>query len=309
MSRNEERAAALKRLIDCYMAQDVAIMSSTREDAVELASRAKDIVGREIICLERAPRLMPLAKEAILRADETGLSHPSGCIWWAESLAQAKGRMGRQWWSPAGGIYLCIAIYPRLSKQFWSFYSLGIGVAITQVLREWGLSSVSVRWINDVLVHGKKVAGTLTEVITCPGSSESYILFGIGLNINIEAFPSHLPQAASLLTATKRPWPAVSLAAHLLSRIGLVFADLHKWELSRLDIIDDTWAPNPVLRAFVLASDTIGRRCVFGFDADNAPEFVATAVGVTDDGGLLLALDDGEEVTVNTGEIRYLDLP
>lgn len=305
MSRNTTKADGLKRLIDLYSVQDIATMGYEGEDYSEFVMRAKGIVGREVYYIPGARRLMPLAKETILKADEMGVSYPSGCVWWAENLAGARGRMERVWWSPAGGFCLCIAIYPGLSRRFWSFYSLGVGVAIAQVLGEWGAPSVSVRWINDVLAGGKKLAGTLTEVITCPHSGENYILFGIGLNINIEAFPAHLPQATSLLALTGRPWPAISLTAHIVSRIGLIFAMLHKWEVS-VSGMDDGSEPNPVLKAFGLASDTIGRRCLYGLDADNAPEFAAIATGVADDGGLILLLEDGEEIKVNTGEIRYL---
>lgn len=302
---------SLKRLIDIYSVQDMATMGNAWDDDGELAMRARGIVGREIYYIEGAKRLMPVAKDAILKADAMGASYPSGCIWWADNLSGAKGRMERAWWSPSGGVYMCIAIYPELFRRFWSFYSLAVGVAITQVIREWGAPSVSARWINDVMAGGKKLAGTLTEVLTCPNSGENYILLGIGLNINMDIFPAHLPHAVSLLTLTGRAWPATPLAAHIISRIGLLFAMLHEWAskvsyLEGLDDVEDLQAPNPVLKAFGLASDTIGRRCLYGLDADNHPEFVATASGMADDGGLLLVLDDGEEIKVTTGEIRYL---
>ncbi|MGQ9499997.1 MAG: biotin--[acetyl-CoA-carboxylase] ligase [Dissulfurimicrobium sp.] len=308
MSRNTVKADSLKRLIDLYCVQDIVTMGHAGDDGGELAMRAKGIVGREVYYLEGARRLMPLAKEAILKADEMGMSYPSGCVWWAENLAGAKGRMERMWWSPAGGVYLCIAIYPAILRRFWSFYSMGVGVAIVQVLREWGAPFIYVRWINDVLARGKKLAGTLTEVITCPNSGENYILFGIGLNINIEAFPAYLPQATSLLALTGRRWPAEALTAHIVSRLGLLFAMLHMWESVALNDIDGESAPNPILKAFGLVTDTIGRRCLYGLDADNSPEFAARALGVAEDGGLILAVEDGEEIKVNTGEIRYLNL-
>ena len=308
MSRNSIKADRLRRLIELYLAQDMAAIGHAGDDSGELAMRAKGIVGREVYYLEGARRLMPLAKDAILRADEMGVSYPSGCVWWAENLAGARGRLERTWWSPDGGVYLCIAIYPVISRRLWSFYSLGVGVAIAQVLREWGAPSISVRWINDVLAGGKKLAGTLTEAITCPNSGENYILFGIGLNINMEAFPVCLPQATSLLALTGRRWPAEAVTAHIVSRLGLIFAMFNAWESEVLDNMDIGVAPNPILKAFGLTSDTIGRRCLYGLDADNSPEFAAKAIGMADDGGLILAIDDGEEIKVNTGEIRYLNL-
>ena len=296
----------LKRLITLYGAQDIALMCHDAMDRDIFTKMTCGLIGREIYYLEGVKRLMPIAKDAILKADGSGLSYPSGCVWLAENLAGAKGRMEREWWAPSGGVYLCVAIYPTLCRELWSFYSLGIGVAIAQVLGEWGVTA-HVRWINDILAGGKKVAGTLTEVIRCPGSGEDYMLFGIGLNVNTESFPGHLAQASSLAMLTGRVWPALELTAHILSRVGIIFATLHRWEQSGIGLEPGDMGENPVLRAFRLITDTIGRRCSYGLDADNRPEFTATAKGVAEDGGLILVLDDEDEIRVNTGEIRYLD--
>ena len=304
MSRIASKADRLKRLITLYDTQDMALMGHDAMDREILTKMTYGLVGREIYYLEDVKRLMPIAKEAILKADESGLSHRSGCVWLAESLIGAKGRMEREWWSPSGGVYLCIAIYPALCRELWPFYSLGIGVAITQVLREWGVPAL-VRWINDVLVGGKKVAGTLTEAVRCHGSGEDYILFGIGLNVNIETFPPYLTQASSLAISTGRKWPALELTAHILSRIGIIFAMLHRWEQSSIGWGLDDMDANPVLMAFRLVSDTLGKSCLYGLDADNHPEFMAVAKDIAYDGSLILAFDDGDEIKVNTGEIRY----
>ena len=270
--------------------------------------RRARVIGHEVYYYTSADRLMSLARQAILLADSNGTDLPSGCVWWADSLVQAKGRIGRSWWAPKGGLYLCLALYPSLLTENWSFYNMGVGVAITQVLRERGIST-KIRWINDILIKGCKIAGILTEAVRAPNSGHTYLLFGIGINVNIETFPEDLEFAASLSITTCKHWSIKELAAQILARIGWIFGLIHQWESDCLNA-EPVYVPqNPVIRAWNILSDTPGRRVIYGLDAELNPETEALAQGLAPDGSLILTLDNGEEVRVNSGEIRYTKDP
>ncbi len=306
MSRNLLRARNLEWLIDHYRVQDAKIQAGlSREKRLTVLRRAK-IVGQKVYYYEGADRLMPLAKEAILQADINGTDLPSGYVWWANSLSQARGRMGRTWWAPEGGVYLCLALYPSIFNKNWPFYNLGAGVAIAQVLTEMGVPA-KIRWVNDILIEGRKLAGILSETVRTPGSGETYLLFGIGINLNIDSFPEGLSQATSLSLFTGRYWSREQLAARVLARIGWIFGLLQEWESDCLDMGSVCLPKNPVLEAWNSLSDTPGRRVVYGLDADLDPEFEALALGIASDGGLKMLLDTDEEIKVNSGEIRYVD--
>ena len=306
MSRNALKAKELERLIIHYQLQNTAIKTDLDEETkLKILKRAR-VVGQKIYYYKMADRLMPLARKAILQADSNGTDLSSGCVWWASSLARARGRMGRNWWAPEGGLYLCLALYPSLFTENWSFYNLGAGVAIAQVLMEMGVSS-RIRWINDILIGGRKVAGILSETVRAPRSGQTYLLFGIGIDVNVDAFPKGLAEATSLSMATGRRWSKRHLAARILARIGWVFGLIHQWEADCLDMGSVCIPQNPVLDGWNLLSDTPGRRVIYGLDADIAPEFEALALGIASDGGLRLVLDSSEEIKVNSGEIRYVD--
>lgn len=307
MSTNSPEAKELQRLIRVYQAEDRLRLAHSfdQETGKRLARRAR-FIGRTVSFHDRTPRLMTLARAEILKADLAGTDCPSGCVWWANSLELAKGRMARRWWSPPGGAYLCICIYPSLLMEHWSFYNLGIGVAIAQVIREQGIPA-TIRWVNDILVGGKKLAGVLTEAVQTPHSRQTYLLVGIGINVNIPRFPEHLSFATSLSSITGSPWPIREVGARVLARLGWIFGMLHEWEASCLGLEQEERPWNPVAAEWIRNSDTPGRRVLYGLDADLAPEFQATAVGLAPDGGLRLTLDDGYEFAVNAGEVRYLE--
>ncbi len=306
MSRNTLQAEELKRLITHYQIRDSVINTNLDAETRKKILRRARVVGHEIYYYKRADRLMPLAKQAILQADSNGTDLPSGCVWWADSLVQARGRIGRNWWAPKGGLYLCLALYPSLLTKNWSFYNLGVGVAIAQVLREREVSS-SIRWINDILIKGRKITGILTEAVRAPNSGQTYLLFGIGINANMETFPEDLVFATSLSITTGKHWPTKELAAQILARIGWIFGLIHQWESDCLNTEPGYLPQNPVIRDWNLLSDTPGRRVIYGLNAELNPELEALAQGLAPDGSLKLTLDNGEEVRINSGEIRYAE--
>ncbi|MCK4425453.1 MAG: biotin--[acetyl-CoA-carboxylase] ligase [Deltaproteobacteria bacterium] len=306
MSRNTLQAEELKSLITHYQIRDSVINTNLDAETRKKILRRARVVGHEIYYYKRADRLMPLAKQAILQADSNGTDLPSGCVWWADSLVQARGRIGRNWWAPKGGLYLCLALYPSLLTKNWSFYNLGVGVAIAQVLREREVSS-SIRWINDILIKGRKITGILTEAVRAPNSGQTYLLFGIGINANMETFPEDLAFATSLSITTGKHWHTNELAAQILARIGWIFGLIHQWESDCLNTEPAYLPQNPVIRDWNLLSDTIGRRVIYGLNAELNPELEALAQGIAPDGSLILTMDNGEEVRVNSGEIRYTE--
>jgi BirA family transcriptional regulator, biotin operon repressor / biotin---[acetyl-CoA-carboxylase] ligase len=306
VSRSTLQAEELKRLITHYQIRDFVIHTGIDEATREKILRRARGIGHKVHYYKRAGRLMSIARQAILQAESNGTDLPSGCVWWAGSLDQARGRIGRSWWAPKGGLYLCLALYPSLFIENWSFYNMGVGVAIAQVLREEGVSA-KIRWINDILIEGRKIAGVLTEAVRAPNSGQTYLLFGVGINANLETFPEDLAVATSLSITTGKHWHTKELAAQILARIGWIFGLVHQWESDCLNTEPDCLPPNPVIRDWNLLSDTPGRRVIYGLNAELNPDFEALAQKLAPDGSLILTMDNGEEVRVNSGEIRYTE--
>ncbi len=119
--------------------------------------------------------------------------HPEGTVVIAESQSSGRGRRGRQWYSdPGQGIFISLILRPPLPVNELSRINMVIALAIVDTLKELGIQS-GIKWPNDVLIKGRKIAGILTEAITDMDGIE-FIVTGIGLNVNtlIEDFPEEL---------------------------------------------------------------------------------------------------------------------
>jgi BirA family biotin operon repressor/biotin-[acetyl-CoA-carboxylase] ligase len=295
----------LQYLVECYRQEDSSLLSIAKgiEYAKEIVSRGC-IIGHRIHYTEHTERLMPIARDTILEHDRQGRDFPSGVVWWAGSLGASRGRMTRTWWAPTGGIYICISFFPELIKKNRGLYSIAAGVALAGVLRNWG-ANAEIRWINDILLNEKKIAGILAESVTCNKSEEEFLLLGMGINVNIPSFPKELPFASSLLIETGNTWPVYALGAHIISRASLLFAELHKWEADNIGETGET-EENPLIKHFRLLSGSIGRKVVYGNDADANPEIRGKVLDIAADGSLIIAANN-EQLALNSGEIRYID--
>ncbi len=297
---------SLESKIRHHLLADLLHIVSEQKTAERLRRRSKDLF-RHVRFIQRAARLMTIAKEEIIHAAIKGRAFPDGQIYWAETLSMAKGRMERKWQAEPGGIYLCMAIFPRLLPENLQLYNLASGLSICQILREWGVDA-HIRWLNDILIRGKKVAGILAETVVTPDLGEKYLLIGIGINVNQATFPPHLTShSTSLFKETGRNWPIIELGTHVLSRMVLNFSLLHDWEAKCLQA--EHWPEvrlkNPVIKAYRGLCDFKGRRIRYGRDLERFPGQRCIAMGILEDGSLRLKLEDGAEATVNSGEIRY----
>ncbi len=301
----------LSAKIGRFLARDtlIALNSGCEKDVAREISRRALPFGRYSMHVRRGGDLFDLAQKAIDEAEAAGQDIVSGSLWTAEELMQAKGRFGRSWYAPRGGAYFVLAVYPKLERRYWSLYSLACGVAIAQVLREWGCRA-GVRWINDVLVGGKKIAGVLTKSYKASfvgAAAQTYILLGVGINVNTEFFPDDLPEAGSLFQATGRKWPVWDLTAHIVARLAWLVSSTEKWEADSMALLDGGTIPNPVQYAFERCNITLKRPISFGYNIEKKVELTGLAHSIESDGSLNILLESGELLNVNSGEIRFLN--
>lgn len=103
----------------------------------------------------------------------------------AEQQTAGRGRRGRQWISPfAENLYYSLALRMDAGTRRLDGLSLLVGLAVVDTLRELGIPSAGLKWPNDILVGGKKLAGVLLEVTGDP-ANVCHVVIGIGININM----------------------------------------------------------------------------------------------------------------------------
>ena len=118
---------------------------------------------------------------------------PHGLVVVAEQQVSGRGRSGRQWHSPAGlNLYFSVLLRPHLQLDQVPQLSLVIAAALWKVLAD-ECSGLKIKWPNDLLCQGRKLAGILAEMKPGIGKAE-FVVVGIGLNVNakVSDFPSEL---------------------------------------------------------------------------------------------------------------------
>lgn len=127
-------------------------------------------------------------KQARLGAEE-GL-----CIV-ARQQTAGRGRHGRIWVSePDAGLYFSIVLRPKIGTQYLSLITLMAGVAVHDMLGEFGIDA-DIKWVNDLLVNEKKICGILAE--TTETNDGPAVVVGIGINIKSSSFPPEIAYIAT----------------------------------------------------------------------------------------------------------------
>jgi BirA family biotin operon repressor/biotin-[acetyl-CoA-carboxylase] ligase len=200
----------------------------------------------------------------------------------AEQLA-GRGRLGRTWHSPPGAL-LMTAVLPFLPQRVgWT--ALAAGAAVASTVRELG-APAGVKWPNDVVLEGRKLAGVLAET-SVPG----LVAVGIGLNVS-----NPLPPDPALADRTAR-LVEVAPALDPDQVLDLLLPQLaYFWKLlldDDLTALRDRWTD---------LDTTIGRRVLW-----SERSVTGTAVGIDGSGALRLRTDDGRRLTASVGEVTFLD--
>ncbi|HHX01181.1 MAG TPA: biotin--[acetyl-CoA-carboxylase] ligase [Firmicutes bacterium] len=122
---------------------------------------------------------------------------PEGLVITAKRQTRGRGRRGRSWYSEPGGLYFSILLKPTLPPGEAAKITLAAGVAIVEVLQKLYSLPAELKWPNDVLVSGKKIAGILCERLAHSANASSVIV-GIGINTNqtISGLPKQLQATA-----------------------------------------------------------------------------------------------------------------
>lgn len=215
-----------------------------------------------------------------------------GTVFTARTQSGGRGRMGRSFASPEGGVYLSMLLRPRCTVEEALTLTPAAAVAVCRAIEHCCGVTPGIKWPNDLILSGKKVGGILCEASV--GASLSVIL-GIGINVNTlpEDFPEDIrDSASSLLCITGREIDVSRLRKALiedLDRMAALWQEEHRFCLAeyRAKCI------NPGRDISILRGDA----SVF-----------ARAVAVTDDYALKVRYPDGTEEDIRFGEVSIRNI-
>lgn len=269
--------------------------------------RYGEFVGSTVEVFEKLDRAMDHGRRYIDSTEKDGRSVHSGKIILANQLTSSKGRFTRTWHAPIGGVWGCLVHANALLPKSTLLLSLAVGVAACEAIREFGGDGAVLRWVNDVLLNDKKIAGFLIESHTGPRWKEQYHLIGFGININNTKFPCDLKDTAtSLCLENNGTIDIKEFVLCFISKLSWNIGMLYFQEGEKTAWLDGEITVHPILERWKELSDTIGRKVIFGYDVIEKPQYSAYVKGITPDGGLKMVLDDGLEISEHSGEVRYL---
>lgn len=212
--------------------------------------------------------------------------HASDAVFIAERQTAGRGRLGRSFSSDGGGLYLSYLTHPDLAPKralmLTVFAAVSLCRAIEELVPE---ASPTIKWVNDLRLGGRKLAGILTEGQIAPDGSLGYAVIGIGVNVRRRDYPEEL----------------LSIATDIESELGvkLSIPRLAAALVRNLSEFGSTPAAE-YMEEYRRRSCVIGKR-VTVIGADGAYE--AEAIAITDEGELRIRLDDGNTKDLFTGEV------
>lgn len=214
-----------------------------------------------------------------------------GTVVVCERQTAGRGRRGRSWESPAGsGVWMSLILQPEISPAKAPMLTLLTGMAVRRALAECFSMEASIKWPNDIIVDGKKICGILTEM-TMEDMHMSGVVVGIGVNMGIDAFPEALQEVAtsvSLVTGQEKP-----------DRVELLIRILRLFE-QYYDIFMRTQDLSGLLEEYNTHCINVGRTiCVL----EKSSDCIAKALGIREDGELMIETEDGARRAVSSGEV------
>lgn len=265
----------LRRVPDVLHADD--LLSLLQENRV---------IGRDIQVFQETGSTNEVAD----RLGRTGVKE--GVVVFAEAQSKGRGRLGRKWYSPPGkGLWFSVLLRPQLRPQAATQLTVAAATALVRAIEQHAGLRLEIKWPNDILAGGKKLAGVLTE-LSAELDCIKYVILGIGLDVNLNAgdWPGELrKQATSLKLETGRAFRRADLAAALLRELDKDYALICEHQFPKLA---EQWEAR---------CSTLGHRVTIRV-GERVAQGLAEALD--EDGALLLRGEHGHLERIIGGDVR-----
>ncbi len=244
-------------------------------------------IGKEIFYFSETESTNLIAKEKIISKKEV---IKEGTVIIAEKQKAGKGRLGRQWFSPRGGIWLTIILYPPLSPAYIPRITLMTAVTVVKAVKEYTSITLEIKWPNDLINKEKKIGGILTEM-NAELDRINWVIVGLGLNVNIDLqdFPPELKSKSNSLK---------EILGKNVSRVRLGQCILQEFEkyyerLKREEFL-------PILEEWKTYTSTLGKDVKLDI---GGKIMQGKAIDVNSDGALILRKENGELTEIISGTL------
>jgi len=230
--------------------------------------------------------------QALKMANE---SKNNGTIVIAEKQTGGRGRSGRKWISPKGGIWFSIILHPKFDISNTTLFPIAASLALSNAIEKTCSVSTELKWPNDLTIMGKKLAGMLVDASFESNKIENLIL-GVGINFDvntkeIEKILKKTPNyyGVSSLNEQKNKCKPIELIQSFLSELEQVYEELNSNQT------------NKIISKWTKKSSTIGKKIEID---TNDGKITGEAIKIDNDGGLLIK-DKGKIHKVIAGDVIH----
>ena len=249
------------------------------KELIEIGMKS-DFIGHSVEVLESVDSTNDYAKK---KAKEL----VDGSVIISLEQVKGKGRRGRSFHSGKGdGIYLSIILKPGFEPTKAPFITSIAGAALVNTFNKFNIQT-KIKWPNDVLINGKKVAGILTEMSADMEFIE-YIVLGVGINVSGLEFPNELKNIATSL----------KLEGYDVKKLNIIWQFVYEFELLyNLYLNENTSEVVNILRN---NSSVLGKQINVHYMNEIES---AIAVDINNQGALIIKTQEGEVKELSSGEI------
>lgn len=246
------------------------------------------LVGRSLVCQEELDSTNAKARQL---ADEGAAD---GTVIIADRQSAGRGRLGRRWESPPSvNLYCSILLRPQIPVQQAPQLTFLSAVAVAESLNSLYQLSARVKWPNDILINGAKIAGLLNEM-NAETEQVHFVVLGVGVNLNMTTgqFPDEiLYPATSVLLETGKTIDRAVFTREFLQRLDGYYCEF----------LEEGFGP--IRRRWEALCDLMNKRV----QVDQNPGVLqGTVVGLDSDGALRLQLDNGTVERILAGDVKPL---
>ncbi len=219
-----------------------------------------------------------------------GAAHGTAVI--ADRQTAGRGRLGKRFHSPEGGLYLSMILRPALPVSDMMAVTACAATAVFAALSEYGIAP-QIKWVNDLFLNGRKICGILCEGGFAADGTLEYLVIGIGLNLHPD--PNLPAELADIVT---------NLESETGQHIGR--NDAASAILMHLERFMEELPARTFLEIYTKHSYTLGKRVIV---MHGGHEREGLAISYTEDAALVVRFDDGTEHVISTGTARFLKDP
>ena len=206
-------------------------------------------------------------------------SKENGTVVISNKQTNGRGRLGRRWISPQGGIWLSIILQPNFDISITTLFPIAASLALTRAIEKTIGKKTKLKWPNDITIQGKKVAGILVDVSVESNKIENLVL-GVGINFQINQI-----RLERILKNTENFYGVVSLIEKSKYSNPILLVKNFLYELEKIFELLEKGKRKIIIKNWTKKSSTIGKNVVL---STSDGEIKGKAVKLDSDGALVI---------------------